>query len=166
MSIYTTEFLINKTKIRITTEIYEVKDIFFVKADEFRPYPSISHPSQLEWESDTNFLCNELGKLTLNTIDDWYYAFSRICIEHINEFGRIIDVDLYNYIDETVSIAKVLVSQNGQNFGKEEGESFWIDLKDFSLETFEDNIWMHKFSKNPLQKTILVKLSEFDPWNN
>ncbi|WP_426670619.1 hypothetical protein ACPPVU_05125 [Mucilaginibacter sp. McL0603] len=150
-------FNVKTATIAIVVQQYLANNSVYVKTEEFREYPSIGHPKLTDWKTDTAFLCAELSKTELDG-DDYFTSLYEMCKKHLLQFGRLIDIDLYNYIDELVLISKALYEMFGDHYPSEWGKSFWHDLQHSAFSKFGEHIYIHKFDA---LKTELIKLTDF-----
>ena len=83
-----------------------------------------------------------------------------ICSQHIKLKGKIIDNDLFSYIDLSI-IAKNTIWSKLYNhpINQNEAEELWMDLKDNLIEVFKDNLYLTKYDfSDPMKpKPYLIK---------
>lgn len=98
-----------------------------------------------EFISDMRFLhsClneNEISQATLGNI------LFKICDKHILKAQRLIDVDLYTYIDEVILVIySAIMKFFNREMNKDEISSVWIDLKKKSFSKYKDDIYITKY---------------------
>ncbi len=150
-------FNVKTARIAIVVQQYIANNSIYVKTEEFREFPSIGHSKLIDWKNDTTSLCAELSKTKLDK-NDYFTSLSNVCKKHLLQFGRLIDIDLYNYIDELVLISKALYEMFGDRYQSKWGVSLWHDLQYAMFNEFGEDIYIHKFDAF---KTELIKLSDF-----
>jgi len=88
-------------------------------------------------------------------------AVEYTCGEHIKRSGRLIDSDLFSYVDLTI-IAKNTIWSTLKNYtiNQDEAEYLWVELKNRILKIYENYIYITKYDmSNPMEpKPYLVKI--------
>ena len=92
-------------------------------------------------------------------------AVEYICGEHIkNGSGKLIDSDLYSYVDLTI-IAKngIWTKFNNHTIEEAEAGNLWVELRNHILKTYEDYVYITEYDlSNPMQpKPYLVKYKDY-----
>jgi hypothetical protein len=90
-------------------------------------------------------------------------AFLSLCNKHITIVGRLIDTDLFTYIDQIIMARHTLIEKfHGQEMNHNECQEMWTTLKNLAFDKYKDNIYLSKYDfSDPTQpKPSLVKLSD------
>ena len=109
---------------------------------------------------------NWLESTPINSREDYAFALLKCCEQHVKEFGRIIDTDLYTYIDELLIIIKHLGKFDGVEIGFDIGNVLWEFYKTVAFGAFDQHLWLNvpamPFDHNPLRpSTRLVKYTDY-----
>lgn len=90
-----------------------------------------------------------------------FKAVEYVCEEHIKRSGRLIDSDLFSYIDLTI-IAKHTIWSTRKNhtITQQEAENLWVQLQNNIIKNYENYIYITKYDISNLMepKPYLVKL--------
>ena len=116
-----------------------------------------------EFFSDLVTITKFLNSESNLTDHSYIKAIEQMCRQHIEKSARLIDNDLYTYID-LVIIAMNGISNKLKNYqiSDEEATTFWIQIFNHSKQCFADNIFLTKYDmSNTLEpKPYLVKLKQ------
>ena len=76
-----------------------------------------------------------------------------ICAQHIQNVGRLIDTDLYSYIDLVVFAKNTIWSKiNNSPLSDEAATKLWVDIKQHLFNQVKDFIFITKYNMtNPMQ---------------
>jgi hypothetical protein len=140
----------------------------FIKYNSFRPVdPTLQ---KVEFLMSINEFFTDLRKFfryisVEQSIDNQTFqnSYLKVIQEHIEKFNRIIDTDLYSYIDLAIGAKEILwLKFYNQTPIIEENSALWVLLKDISFSKFRDFIYISKLElKDPLHPTVnLLKLSD------
>lgn len=134
--------------------------------DEYREVNSLAYPLKVDFVEDIRYMLSILETTPLTGKDDYAFALSAMCEQHVREFGRIIDTDLFTYIDELLLIMKHLGKLEGADITFEIGNTFWEYFKAITIEAFTQELWLNvptlPFNHNPLESSMkLVKYTEY-----
>lgn len=118
------------------------------------------------WKSVSDYF-NELeimrGYMDREGLNDENFqkSFLLLCQTHINNYSRLIDEDLYAYIDIALIVLNSIMSTDQQNIDSDSAKNYWESLAALSTRTFKDYIYITSYDRsNPLQpKPILSKLT-------
>ncbi len=114
-----------------------------------------------EFMSELKYLCEYLNK---NGIDDNTFStsFSLLLEKHINEIGRLIDTDLYCYIDKGLILLNSIMVSHRTQLLPDDAEKIWLKLCQLALNKYKNYVYTTKYDmSNPLSpKPYLVKLTE------
>lgn len=106
------------------------------------------------------YFLNEVEELNNTSIFD---AATFICVSHIKKAGRLIDTDMYSYID-LVLIAKNTIWKKLYNspLSNEDATKLWVEIKEHLFGQVKDFIFITKYDmSNAMQpKPFLVKYSD------
>ena len=83
------------------------------------------------------------------------------CGEHIKRSGRLIDSDLFSYVDLTIIAKNTIWSTiKLQPINQDEAEDLWIELRNHVLKIFKNYIYITKYDmSNPMEpKPYLVQM--------
>jgi hypothetical protein len=114
-----------------------------------------------EFMEELKFMCNYLNKTSLDD-DNFVNAFLALCEKHIDEINRLIDTDLYSYIDKALILQNSIYVSYGSQLSNEAAEKTWDTLLKISMNKFKYHIFITKYDMSNAfsPKPYLVKLSE------
>lgn len=146
--------------------IGEDTDNILIVTDEFRTTNGLTYPTKQDFINDTNFILSALESTPINSREDYAFALLKCCEQHVKEFGRIIDTDLYTYIDELLIIIKHLGKFDGVEISFDIGNVLWEFYKTVAFGAFDQHLWLNvpamPFDHNPLRpSTRLVKYTDY-----
>lgn len=115
-----------------------------------------------EYFNDFRFIYKFIDKngMTDNNINN---AFLALCKNHITTVGRLIDSDLFTYVDQILIARHTLIGKfYSQEMTQYEFQKMWTFLKDLGFNNYKNHIYMTKYDfSNPTQpKPYLVKLTD------
>ena len=96
---------------------------------------------------------------TMNKNEDYIYPIVAICQKHIQEYGRIVDNDLFIYIDQMTLILKEVFKSQGKILTLSEGHKLWNLSKTTLFSVFEDHLWVDKRHYTGFGANELVRYS-------
>ena len=81
------------------------------------------------------------------------------CNNHIKKHGRIIDNDLYAFLDKAIILQMSIYLRYGYKLSEEEKDKRWLNLFNTVILNYKDNFYLTEYDfTNPLQpKPYLVK---------
>jgi hypothetical protein len=71
-----------------------------------------------------------------------------ICKKHIKEYGRIIDTDLFSYIDEFITLFSQIEIENGSQRQETELKIMWKGLASYTIESISENLYITEYGNN------------------
>lgn len=112
-----------------------------------------------EFMEELKFMTTYMSNHGLNG-NSFTQAFLSLCEDHVTKFNRLIDQDLYAYVDQAVILLNSLLSAQGSELGVDGAKSSWKDLLGFALKEFSSDIFETKYDfSNPLEpRPYLEKL--------
>lgn len=116
-----------------------------------------------EFMSELKFLCEYMNKKGIGD-DTFSKAFSLLLEKHIKEIGRLIDTDLYTYVDKALILwNSIMVSYRAQLL-PDDAEKLWVKIFQAALTEYKNFIYITQYDfTNPLSpKPYLVKLTDFE----
>jgi hypothetical protein len=127
--------------------------------------PANGHASVMcaidEFMQELKFLAGYLDK---NGLDNENFVKSLLSIleKHITDFGRIIDTDLYSYIDKALILQSAIYVNYGSQLTPENASNIWVTLFEISVQKFKSYIYLTEYDlSNPMNpKPYLVKLTD------
>jgi hypothetical protein len=91
---------------------------------------------------DIGFLLKYLNSNEFK-LDSLYLGLFEQINNHIKEYGRVVDEDLFTYLDYFVLVQNFLSATHGLKFyNKEEGEKLFNETKDICYRYFLDYVWI------------------------
>jgi hypothetical protein len=114
-----------------------------------------------EFMQELKFLAEYLNNNGLND-ENFVDSLLAIVEKHIIDFGRIIDNDLYAYIDKALILQSAIYVNYGSQLNPENATKIYKTLFEISIQKFRDNIYLTEYDlTNPLEpKPYLVKVTE------
>jgi hypothetical protein len=118
----------------------------YVLTDRFRPdeikrasHGMQSQTEESEFRNDINFLINEINKTGTFDRNSLIASLKKACKHHIQQFNRIIDTDLYTYIDCSMHILEAT-----NNLNKSDLKPVYIGYANLLFGEFKDYIYVAK----------------------
>ena len=165
MTNFSIEFILKGNRIEVTVPTIESSSDILIKTDEFRFFPSLLNPTRSDWYQDTKYLFDQLSALPLEGLEDYKLAFLKLCTKHITEYKRLVDSNLFTYIDEILIVIKHLAKLEGAALRREDGQKVWQTFKEAAFLALTPYIWVNVPTKLPSQPFKLVQLVDFNAGN-
>lgn len=114
-----------------------------------------------EFMEDIKLMCNYLNEFGISD-QTFLNSFVNLLSKHVSEIGRLIDTDLYSYIDKALILQNSIQVSFGSKFSEEQSSIFWVELLKLAINRFNDFIYLNQYDmSNPLSpKPVLLKLTD------
>ncbi|WAC39243.1 hypothetical protein [Pedobacter sp. SL55] len=136
-----------------------------ISSNEYRPYPCLAFPDEADFRNDTEYMVKAFEQTQMNRNEDYIYPIVAMCQKHIQQYGRIVDNDLFIYIDQMTLILKAFHALQGRSYSLADGQKLWNLSKTTLFSVFEAHVWVDKrhylgFGANELVplNTVVSKL--------
>lgn len=135
-------------------------DEYFIYTNKHRPTICLSFPGKQDFHQDSKALLSIYESTGLYTDEDKTLPLIQICKKHINEWGRLIDNDLFTYIDELTLMVEAVHHLYRKRFTVQDGKELWELCRYISFEVFKDHIWVNKRAYTGFGNDELVRYSD------
>lgn len=130
-----------------------------VYSNEFRPYLALTLPDETDFQKDVQYMISAFEKTNMSTDEDFVYPLLKVCEEHIKKYGRLIDNDLFAYIDQMTLILKAYKKLKGIPYSLYDGQEFWKFCETGLFNTIPEFIWVDKKRYYGFGQSELVPLN-------
>ena len=163
-----TEYFVQNQKVLISAMVFpqDKTYVFFTSKRPKNEVPNIialtTYVLIEDFFVDIGFLMAFYNKNGTNP-DKVFESLFHLCQKHIIQYGRLVDTDLYAYIDKfIIALYSIMIKFHQTEINQEEGINIWKKMRDETFSAFQDNIFLTKydFSDPTNPKPSLIKLSE------
>ena len=139
-----------------------------VEFKSFKPNQNSNFPAELgmmcpinEYLDEIKMMCAYLNENGISG-ENFLKSFINLLDKHIKEIGRLIDTDLYSYIDKAIILQNSIATSYGDEVSNEQASNSWVKLLKFSIEKYKEYIYLNQYDmSNPMfPKPILIKLTD------
>lgn len=115
-----------------------------IQSNEYRPFACLAFPDETDFRNDTEYMVRAFEQTQMSRNEDYIYPIVAMCQKHVQQYGRIVDNDLFIYIDQMTLILKAYNASQGRSYSMADGQKLWGLSKTTLFSVFEDHIWVDK----------------------